>query len=122
MPVKNILIVEDDLNLNRVFTKYLSGQGYDVESVHSCSDATDLLTSGDAPDVVIVDFELSDGNSVPLLRMLEQPEYKNVKVIVCSGKAYSPHYGINVARVNQFLLKPVSPRELTLLVNVLTPK
>jgi CheY-like chemotaxis protein len=115
------LVVEDDINLNRVFCKYLTAAGYEVESVYSRAAAIDFLAYGTAPDAVVVDFELCDGNSVPILRLLEQPEYKHIKVVVCSGNAFSHRYDINEARVNQFLLKPVSPRSLSLLMKSLVP-
>jgi DNA-binding response OmpR family regulator len=121
MNTVKILVIEDDVDLNGFFRKYLTVQGYNVKSIYSCEEALNTLIYDEIPDVVIVDLELWDGNCLPILELLEKPKYKSVKVIVCSGYTVSSDYDINMDRVHQFLLKPVSPRSLSLLVKSLAP-
>jgi DNA-binding response OmpR family regulator len=121
MNAKRILVIEDDFELNGFFRKYLMANGYVVDSVYSCEDALNSLMHDDIPDVVIVDMELWDGNCVPIMELLEKPKYQDVTVIMCSGYTVPQDYHINMNRVQQYLLKPVSPRSLSLLVKSLAP-
>lgn len=121
MNTKKILVIEDDFELNGFFRKYLMANGYLVESVYTCEDALDTLFYREVPDVVILDMELWDGNCVPIMELLEEPKYQHVTVIMCSGYTVPQDYNINMDRVQQFLLKPVSPRSLSLLVKSLAP-
>jgi DNA-binding response OmpR family regulator len=121
MNAKRILVIEDDFELNGFFRKYLMANGYIVDSVYSCEDAMNVLMYGDMPDVVIVDMELWDGNCLPIMELLETSPYAHITVIMCSGYTVPQDYHINMDRIQQFLLKPVSPRSLSLLVKSLAP-
>jgi DNA-binding response OmpR family regulator len=113
----NILVIEDDINLNRLFVKQLRANGHTLESAFSVKTAMDLLTYGAVPDVVVVDLELEDGSSAPILELLKKEAFVKTKVVIVSGNAYSKSSGVDHGHVAHVLLKPVSPRALTLLIN-----
>lgn len=112
----NILVVEDDVALNRMFCKHLKANGYVVETSYTVTNALNVLKYGTPPDLV-VDLELSDGTSKPIIELLCDPTFERTRVIVVSGHTLEAHYGIPAWRIYQALLKPVSPRGLSLLVN-----
>ncbi|MBI6121384.1 LytTR family DNA-binding domain-containing protein [Salegentibacter maritimus] len=63
------------------------------------------------PDILILDINLPDGNSMDFLENLFQKGYKNIKVIFTT--AYS-NYAVKAFRLSalDFLLKPISPQDL----------
>lgn len=121
MSRKTILIVEDDVPLNMAFTKYLRARGYTIENAYSVESTLTHLKAAQAPDVVILDLGLVDGNSGPILKRLSEPRYEKTAVIIVSGSAFSREFGYAMPlNVVETLLKPVSPRALAALVNEIT--
>lgn len=122
MERKKILVIEDDFDFNGFMVKYLTRNGYSVKNVYSCEEAMNALLYNELPDIVIADIELWDGNCLPILELLEEPDYEHITVILSTGYAFAPrNYNINMARIKQFLLKPVDPRSLSLLVKSFAP-
>lgn len=116
---KRVLVVEDNPNLNRLYTKYLQQNGYEVASESSVSGTYQYL-SQTLPDVIVMDLDLIDGSGQDILdMMIRDGRYNNVKVVVVSGTLYISQRNIKVDRADYALLKPVSPRELVSLVNTL---
>lgn len=113
----NILVVEDDANLNRLYTRKLSQTGFGVDSVFSVQEAIRYLDGETVPLVVILDMNLPDGSGSQVLKHLNQQLYKKTRVVVVSGEAYSHQHTDEHHKPDYELLKPVSPRVLALLVN-----
>lgn len=62
---KVILVVEDEIELSRLFIEVLSGAGYTVVPAYSVTDA--LFAIADQPfDAAILDVELRDGAVFPV--------------------------------------------------------
>lgn len=62
---KLILVVEDEIELSRLFIEVLSGAGYTVIPAYSVTDA--LFALADQPfDAAILDVELRDGAVFPV--------------------------------------------------------
>lgn len=62
---KVILVVEDEIELSRLFIEVLSGAGYTVVPAYSVTDA--LFALADQPfDAAILDVELRDGAVFPV--------------------------------------------------------
>ena len=62
---KVILVVEDEIELSRLFIEVLSGAGYTVVPAYSVTDA--LFVIADQPfDAAILDVELRDGAVFPV--------------------------------------------------------
>lgn len=115
------MVIEDDIVLNRMFCKYLTSQGYQVEGVYSRAAAIDFISYGTLPDLCVVDLELHDGSSQPILSLLEEPRYRHIHIIIASGNAFNKGYEVNEERMAHILRKPVSPRYLAQLVVALVP-
>ena len=79
-----ILIVEDELSLNRMITEYLTNLHYTCESVSTYRDAMEKIDRYQY-DCIVLDLTLPGGNGLQLLRHLK--ENKNTDgVIILSAR------------------------------------
>ena len=107
---KRILVVDDDVNILRVFKSILEKEGYAVETAATGKDALEKIRN-EKFNVCLVDVRLPDMDGTDLLlNMADTPE--TVKIIVTGfsteevGKK-AADYG-----ADDFLVKPVRPEEL----------
>ena len=109
---KRILVVEDDSVLNRLLVGQLRDQGYDVTGVMGWRDG-DRYLSRHEPSLVITDVRLPDGDS--LERLPELVKSQPVIVLTAYGSVRDAVQAMK-AGAFEYLLKPVSPDELILVV------
>jgi DNA-binding NtrC family response regulator len=65
----SVLIVDDDEDHCTMLEIALECRGYRVRSAHSCREAMDLLSGGDASvDALVCDLTLGDGTALDVLR------------------------------------------------------
>lgn len=89
-PAKNILLVEDEPTLQRIFGSVLADAGHHVESVGTAEQALERLGSpaGTPVDLVLSDKNLPAMNGLDLLgavRSLEQRVGRTVAFVLCTG-------------------------------------
>ena len=77
--MKRILIVEDDVLLNKTLTYNLTSEGYDVASALNFQIAAGLL-AGTEYDLALLDVNLPDGSGYDLCRLIK-PEYPDTLII-----------------------------------------
>ena len=77
--MKRILIVEDDVLLNKTLTYNLTSEGYDVASALNFQIAAGLL-AGTEYDLALLDVNLPDGSGYDLCRLIK-PENPDTLVI-----------------------------------------
>jgi len=82
---KKILVVEDDMDIVEVISMALQKEGYEVYKAYNGIMALNQLST--KPDLILLDLMLPelDGNSVNL-RLKENPDTKNIPVIIMTGK------------------------------------
>ncbi len=81
---ENILIVDDDLEMLKIFRFYLQDK-YNVSVVNSGEAAIELLADY-VPDVVLLDYLMPKCNGTEVFRyMREQDRTKNIPVIFLTG-------------------------------------
>ena len=113
---KTVLVVEDDRNLNRLYCKYLHRTGHIVQGVHTISEALSYLLNDLIPDIIVLDFELTDGHGTEILDYLHQRHCTQTKVIVVSGNFHVSGLSHHSNLIDYILLKPISVRELATFV------
>ena len=105
---KNILIVEDDDDLRRIFRDSLRFTGFDVREACDGHDALQMIEDA-APDLIVLDIRLPtlDGLSVRE-ELAANPRTKDIPIVVVTGGP------VDVARVRgtRLLRKPVPPDDL----------
>ena len=110
--VKQILIIEDDVILNRLVVKQLQEQAYNVTGVYSWREADAFLETRE-PNLIITDVRLPDGDT--LERLPELVKAQPVVVMTAYGSVRNA-VGAMKAGAYEYLLKPASPEELSLVV------
>ncbi|MBM3679680.1 MAG: response regulator, partial [Actinobacteria bacterium] len=103
-----VLVVEDDPAAGRIVERALQGAGADVVVARTCREA--LAVAHDvAPELVLLDLGLPDGDGRDVLRALRAvPALEQVTIVIVSGQG-----GASVARelvalgANIVLSKPV---------------
>lgn len=106
MLVNHALIVEDDADAARMVAALVASQGYSAATAPSLQDARRQLAL-QAPDLLLLDLRLPDGNGLSLLEdteLLGQPE-----VVLMTGHA-SLESSIQALRLGavDYLVKPLS--------------
>ena len=83
---KTILLIEDDVALNRAIVLKLEQNGHHVISVMRAEDAFEVLKSEhSAIDIIWLDLLLPGMNGIDFLAEIRKnPEYKDMKVVICS--------------------------------------
>lgn len=113
MPHKRILIVEDDVDLRRIFRTALSLAGYEVEATGDGIEALHLIDNR-APDLVVLDLILRslDGLSIQQ-ELASQAITRSVPIVIVTGSSIDTD-SLDVSCV---LHKPVMPDQLVRTVN-----
>lgn len=93
---KTILLLEDDSALNRAITLKLEQKGHQVISTMRAEEALEVLNSEHPPiDIIWLDLLLPGMNGVEFLSEIRKnPEYKDIKVVICSVSGREESKGI----------------------------
>lgn len=110
-----VMVVEDERILAKNFREKLAASGYEVAMVHSAKEAEGLVNSF-APDVIILDIRLPDGDGLQLLPKLKG-ESPSVQVIVVTAHG-SERVAVEAMRAGayEYLTKPVDLEEMSMVV------
>ena len=116
--MKKILVVDDEEKIRAIIRKYGEFEGYYIEEATDGMEAVKKAKETDY-DVIIMDVMMPelDGFSA----CSEIKKYSNVPVIMLSarGEEYDRIHGFE-AGVDDYVVKPFSPKELMMRVNVVT--
>jgi DNA-binding NtrC family response regulator len=113
MPAATIFIVDDDALLRLSLRDRFGREGYDLVEAGSCAEATARLTP--EVDLVLLDFQLPDGDGLSVLRHIKE---KSPDTIVILMTAYSsvPN-AVEAMKLGAFhyINKPFDVEEIVLL-------
>ncbi len=109
---KQVLIIEDDLVLNRLIGKYVTDLGHEVGSAGCWKEAQQYLASRE-PHLIITDVKLPDGDS--LMHLPDLIGNQPIVVLTAFGSVRNAVEAMK-AGAFEYLVKPVSPEELSLVV------
>jgi len=113
----NVLIVDDDENIARTFSRILSRKGYQTETALTGAEA--IKKSAAKPfNVALIDICLPDINGMELLHKLGNHDGKMIKIVITGF----PTMAKNGATPDAYLLKPVKPQELHSLIDQKTSR
>ena len=110
----SILIVEDNPINAKILEVNLQNKGYQTILAQSAKKALELLTSAPQIQLIIADIMMPEMDGLELLaKIKEQPEWKNIPVIMCSALADIETVKKAVkAGCNHYLIKPVKTEHL----------
>jgi len=110
VPVHSVLLVEDDLRLADLVSRYLESQGFRM-SIVSRGDEVVELVQRDNPDLVILDLGLPGEDGFTICRRL-RPAYTNPILILTARDNDIDHVlGLELG-ADDYVIKPVEPRVL----------
>ena len=118
--MKKILVVDDEEQIRSIIRKYREFEGYEIAEAVDGMDAITKVRDMDY-DVIIMDVMMPelDGFSA----CSEIKKIKDIPVIMLSarGEEYDRIHGFE-AGVDDYVVKPFSPKELMMRVNVVTSR
>jgi two-component system cell cycle response regulator DivK len=117
---QKILIVEDNSDLSQLLAFFLSDAGYEISRAgNSAQGMSKALT--ERPNLIITDLFLPDMNAVDATVILKQdPATSAIPIVVLTAMTFGEWKSKALkAGVAKYLIKPVSPPELTEVVRTL---
>jgi two-component system, NtrC family, response regulator AtoC len=112
---KNILVIDDEVNLRKTLATILRGRGYSVTEAGDGADAISLL-SDTTPDLIFTDWKMPELGGEEVLRyMRKHASLSSVPVIVITAFG-SSHSAIEAVRLGayDFIAKPFDLQEISL--------
>ncbi len=103
---KTILIIDDDVNILRAFSRILQKNGYTTDTAGTGREALEKVKTTSYA-AALIDVCLPDSNGVTLTSKLHQVNSKMVKIIVTGFPMKAPKNEADAC-----LIKPVMPEKL----------
>src|SRR6202023_1799954 len=105
-----LLIVDDDLDLCEVLTRYLEAEDFRVASAHTGSEGSKAGIEG-SYELIVLDVMLPDKKGFDVLREIRQRARTPVLMVTAKGDEFDRVLGLELG-ADEYLTKPVSPRAL----------
>ncbi|MFL0166219.1 response regulator transcription factor [Candidatus Clostridium helianthi] len=115
--MNNILIIEDEKSVSDVVKAYLEREGYGVYSTENGLDGIEVFRK-EKIDLVILDLMLPDIDGEEVCRILRKISDVYIFMLTAKSTLSDKIEGLNIG-ADEYLTKPLSPRELTARVNAL---
>lgn len=113
-----ILVVEDNEGIRENITAYLQASGHEVHEFAGVSGVVESLNFLE-PELAILDVMLPDGNGLVLGRMLHERRPKLPFLFLTARDTESDRIlGLEIG-AEDYIVKPFSPRELVLRVQII---
>ncbi len=104
-----LLVVDDEMNIRRLYSQELSEEGYEVDTAASASEAVQKLTTG-SYDLVVLDIKLKNENGLDLLQKIVRERHE-MPVILCTAfSCYKDDFSAWLA--DGYVVKSSDPQEL----------
>lgn len=113
-----ILVVDDDLHIQRLYKEEFEEEGYEVVIASNGQEAIDLFNS-ETPDIVTLDILLPDIDGIRLLRQMKE---KNPKVPIIMSTAYDYRDDFSVWASEAYIVKSSDLDELKATIKKLVSK
>lgn len=105
-----VLIVDDDIKLQKLLIEYLQGYGLTLISLIEGRDTMKVI-GRDSPDIVILDIMLPDLDGLDILKEIRSFSSTPVIMLTARGEDTDRIIGLELG-ADDYLPKPFNPREL----------
>jgi len=109
-----ILVVDDEVDILRVYSQFLRRAGYDVLEATTGNEGLQKVRAL-KPDLVLLDVRLPDLGGMDVCQQIKSdPNFRDILVILCSGDAISHEDKVDGlgTGADEYLSKPVNHAEL----------
>lgn len=118
---KKVLLIEDDLQMQKFISEYLKDYGFDCTAFSHPKDAIENFKHEENYEIIILDLMLPDMDGFDLFKKLKS--IRNVPIIISSarGDIGNKIHGFELG-ADDYLAKPYEPRELVLRIEHILKK
>lgn len=114
----HILVVDDEENIRQLIKKYANFEGYKVTEAADGMEALDICAQCSF-DLIIMDVMMPELDGFSTLRQLRRKDRRTpVLMLSARGEEYDRIHGFELG-VDDYVVKPFSPKELMLRVNAI---
>jgi DNA-binding response OmpR family regulator len=113
-----ILVVDDDLHIQRLYKEEFEDDGYEVVVASNGREALEMFEKED-PDIVTLDILLPDMDGIHILRQIKE---KNPKIPVIMSTAYDYRDDFAVWASEAYIVKSSDLEELKAMIRKLLTK
>ena len=108
----SILLLEDNYKLLRLYTKFLTSYGYDVEPIMAVETALDVFSHGKF-DLIISDLRVGSYSISRLIKRLKKINVKsNIPILVISAHIEVYEKECHEVGIDELLAKPFGREDL----------
>ncbi|MFT2092073.1 response regulator [Paraglaciecola sp. 2405UD69-4] len=118
MSNKQLLLIDDDIELTDLLSQYLKPQGYDIDIVHDGESGITQATSGKHYDLIILDVMLPKLDGFEVLKKLRVSHFTPVLMLTAKGDDLDKILGLEMG-ADDYLAKPFNHRELSARIKAL---
>jgi two-component system response regulator CpxR len=105
-----LLLVDDDVELCELVGRFLTGEGFTVDAVHTSGAGVERALSGSYA-LVLLDVMLGQSNGFDVLRQARAASQIPVIMLTAKGDALDRIVGLEIG-ADDYLPKPFDPKEL----------
>ena len=112
--MKRIICIEDESEMIDLISLILNRRGFEIKGANGGKEGLDMVRQ-ELPDLVLLDLMMPDLDGWEVYQQLKaSDETKDIPVIVVTAKAQSIDkvLGLHIAKVDDYIAKPFSPKEL----------
>jgi DNA-binding response OmpR family regulator len=113
-----ILVVDDDLHIQRLYKEEFEDEGYEVVVASNGQEAIEMFEK-ESPDIVTLDILLPDVDGIRILRQMKE---KNPKIPVIMSTAYDYRDDFAVWASEAYIVKSSDLDELKTMIKNLLKK
>jgi len=111
-----VLLIDDDDALRTSLREFLELEGFAVVTASDGQKALDLLSGGELPALILLDFMMPVMNGIQFLAVKRrEPRLRNIPVVMLS--AWTRDWPGQAMGVEHVLSKPIDPERLLALIN-----
>src|SRR5438309_4480886 len=107
---EQILVIDDDVELCKLVTRYLTREGFQIEAVHGGASGAERALSGNYA-LVVLDVMMPGINGFEVLRRIRVESRLPVLMLTAKGDALDRVLGLEMG-ADDYLPKPFNPQEL----------
>ncbi|MBZ4190941.1 sigma-54-dependent transcriptional regulator [Niabella beijingensis] len=111
-----LLIIDDDIDLCHLLSRFLSKNGYEVETAYSGNKGLTKYKA-DKYDAVIADYRLGDMDGVDLVRALRQYDDQAAILVITGYSEVKPAVEVIKLGAFDYISKPLIPEEVLSILN-----